>query len=148
MKNFERQGPEKIEGPTIDETLLFATANGWVRYCGCHDVLVLHYADHWMAFTRAQYRDFHARLISTVRCPNGQRQLNSGGRFAFRSRDVGEPAFFLDRGGMEDLLWLLDSSRYMLEARDAAQRGFSEAITSDQGRWSLRNQREKASEEC
>lgn len=108
-----------------DDRLLFSTENGWVRHCACRDILVLHFGGHWMALTRLQYRDFHARLISTVRCPSGQRQLNTGGRFAFRSSGRGEAAFSLDREGMEELLWLLDSARFMLEARDAAERGYS-----------------------
>jgi hypothetical protein len=111
------------ESPPSDDRLLFATDGGWVRHCACRDVLVLHFAGHWMALTRPQYRDFHARLIAAVRCPVGQRQLNTGGRFAFRSGDR-EPAFTLDLAGMEELLWLLDSARFMLEARDAARRGY------------------------
>lgn len=102
--------------------LLFSTENGFVRFCACHDVLVLHYNGHWMALTRPQYRAFHARLIEAVRCPLGQMRLNDGGRFVFRSA-AGQTAFALDRPGMEDLLWLLDSARYMLEARDAALAG-------------------------
>lgn len=121
------QAPEQESnhGNRSDDRLLFSTENGWVRHCVCRDLLVLHFAGHWMALTRSQYRDFHLRLIGTVRCPVGQRQLNEGGRFAFRSGDR-DPAFTLDRAGMEELLWLLDSARFMLEARDAASIGFAE----------------------
>jgi hypothetical protein len=116
-----------------DDRLLFSTENGWVRHCACRDVLVLHFAGHWMALTRHQYRDFHAHLIGAVRCPVGQRQLNEGGRFAFRSGDR-DPAFTLDRSGMEELLWLLDSARFMLEARDAAAAGFATALPNTGGK--------------
>jgi hypothetical protein len=112
------QYPQGRNGQTdsqSDDRLLFATENGWVRHCACHDVMVLHFAEHWMALTRAQYRDFHVRLIAAVRCPMGQMQLNAGGRFAFSSGSKA-PAFTLDRVGMEELLWLLDSARFMLEA--------------------------------
>lgn len=111
-------------GTPAEDRLLFSTENGWVRHCACRDVLVLHFSGHWMALTRTQYRDFHTRIIAAVLCPNGQKQLNSGGRFAFRSSGEPKPAFSLDRLGMEELLWLLDSARFMLEACDAAQRGF------------------------
>jgi hypothetical protein len=123
--------PEDHTARTGDDRLLFATDNGWVRHCACRDVLVLHFAGYWMALTRTQYRDFHSGLIATVRCPNGQRQLNAGGRFAFRNRSDGEAAFTLDRAGMEELLWLLDSARYMLDARDAAMRGYAGAGARD-----------------
>jgi hypothetical protein len=129
-----------------DDRLLFSTENGWVRHCACRDVLVLHFSGHWMALTRPQYRDFHMRLISAVRCPIGQMQLNSGGRFAFRSSGDQEPAFSLDRSGMEELLWLLDSARFMLEARDAAQRGFYESMNQDAKSQSGRKFREERRE--
>jgi hypothetical protein len=116
-----------LETRSTDDRLLFATENGWVRHCLCRDVLVLQFADHWMALTRPQYRDFHMRLIAAVRCPIGQMQLNSGGRFAFRS-GTKDPAFTLDLVGMEELLWLLDSARYMLEALDVAARGFEHGM--------------------
>lgn len=103
--------------------LLFSTENGCVHHCAHQDVLVLHYQGYWMALTRPQYRDLHARLIQSARCPLGQMRLNGGGRFAFRSADGGE-AFALGREGMEDLLWLLDSARFMLEAAEAAKAGF------------------------
>lgn len=115
---------ERTEGTAPDDRLLFSTENGWVRHCACRDVLVLHFAGYWMALTRIQYRDFHARVIGAVRCPTGQHQLNTGGRFAFRGGDREQPAFTLDARGMQELLWLLDSARFMLEARDAAARGY------------------------
>lgn len=121
--------PMNGDGEMRDDRLLFSTGNGWVRHCACRDVLVLHFVEHWMALTRRQYRDFHAQLIAAVRCPVGQRQLNDGGRFAFRSGS-GEAAFTLDRAGMEELLWLLDSARFMLDARDAAERGYH-GVASD-----------------
>jgi hypothetical protein len=113
---------EDVKDYGQESQLLFSTARGTVRHCACRDILVLHYLDHWMAFTRLQYRDFHARLIGAVRCPIGRMRLDEGGRFAFRSA-VGTVAFALDRAGMEDLLWLLDSARYMLDAADAAGAG-------------------------
>ncbi len=118
---------DDIKKATSDDRLLFSTENGWVRHCPCHNVMILHFAGYWMALTQPQYREFHAGLISTVRCPIGQRQLNAGGRFAFRSSGSEQTAFSLDGEGMEELLWLLDSARFMLEARDAAARGYSES---------------------
>ena len=106
-----------------DDNLLFSTENGTVRHCACRDVCVLHFLGHWLALSRPQYRDFHERLIEAVRCPLGLRRLDQGGRFAFRTRD-GALAFALGRAEMEELLWLLDSARFMLDARDAAAAGF------------------------
>lgn len=118
--------PHNSEGLS-DHRLLFSTKNGWVRHCACRDVLVLHFAEHWMALSRPQYRDFHRQLIAAVRCPVGQKQLSGGGLFAFRDKDsqTGEPAFTLDQAGMEELLWLLDSARYMLDAQEAAHAGYN-----------------------
>jgi hypothetical protein len=129
-------GSNTQDSAPSDHRLLFSTDHGWVRHCTCRDVLVLSFAEHWMALTRPQYRDFHLRLIAAVRCPIGQMQLNSGGRFAFR-RNTNEgatsaPAFTLDLAGMEELLWLLDSARFMLEAREAARDGY-EGRTSPRG---------------
>jgi hypothetical protein len=50
-------------------------------------------------------------------------RLDDGGQFPFQSHD-GRRAFGLDRAGMEDLLWLLDSARFMLDAADAARAGY------------------------
>jgi|GEM_PF-5068691 len=126
------RGSGTREQAATDHRLLFATDHGWVRHCACRDVLVLSFADHWMVLSRPQYRDFHLRLIAAVRCPMGQLQLHAGGRFAFRS-GPGAPAFTLDLAGMEELLWLLDSARFMLEAREHAQRGFEPSAREREG---------------
>jgi len=119
--DHERMGLES--GKRRDDSLLFSTENGTVHHCSCRDVCVLRFQDHWLALTRPQYRGFHERLIEAVRCPLGRRRLEQGGRFAFRTGD-GALAFALGRAEMEELLWLLDSARFMLDARDAAAAGF------------------------
>ena len=106
-----------------DASLLFATANGWVRHCACRDLLVLQYQGYWLALPPASYRDFHARLAETVGCPLGRKRLEEGGRFAFRTED-GAIAFLLAEPELRELLWLLDSAHFMLEAREAAMRGY------------------------
>jgi hypothetical protein len=107
-----------------DASLLFATANGWVRHCACRNILVLHYRGYWLALPPAQYREFHARLAETVGCPLGQKRLQEGGRFAFRTEE-GAIAFVLGEPEVGELLWLLDSAYFMFEAREAAARGFA-----------------------
>jgi hypothetical protein len=114
---------ENIPARAPDNRLLFSTEKGSVRHCACRDTLVLEYQGHWLALSRSGYRSFHERLIEAVRCPLGQRRLNEGGLFAFRT-EGGNVAFTLDRRGMEDLLWLLDSARFMLDAGDAAAAGY------------------------
>lgn len=109
-----------------DSRLLFSSEHGSVMHCACRDTLVLQYHGYWLNFTRARYRTFHERLIESVRCPLGQKRLAQGDGFVFRT-ESGTTAFTLDRRGMEDLLWLLDSARYMLDARDAAAKGFRSA---------------------
>jgi hypothetical protein len=123
---------EHEEASLRDDSLLFSTENGTVRHCACRDVCVLHFLGHWLALSRLQYRDFHERLIEAVRCPLGLRRLEEGGRFAFRTGD-GALAFALGRGEMEELLWLLDSARFMLDARDAAAAGFRSAPAPGRG---------------
>jgi hypothetical protein len=114
---------EKSPSRTADNRLLFSTEKGSVRHCVSRDTLVLEYRGHWLPLSRSGYRAFHERLIESVRCPLGQRRLNEGGLFAFRT-ESGHVAFTLDRPGMEDLLWLLDSARFMLDAGDAVILGY------------------------
>jgi hypothetical protein len=114
---------------TGDDNLLFATEHGWVRHCACRDLLVLHYREHWMVLSRPLYREFHLRLIELVQstaCPLVPAHAALAARFTFEGSD-GRAAFTLDREGMRDLLWLLDSARFMLEARDAAAAGLRRA---------------------
>lgn len=111
------------ESPAGGHRLLFTTENGSVRHCANHDVFILHFFDFWLPLRREDYRRFHERLIAKVHCPLGNRGLNEGGRFAFKTGS-GDPAFSLDRKGMEELLWLLDSARFMLEAEEAATAGW------------------------
>ena len=108
--------------------LLFETEDGAVRHCPCHDVLILQYRDRWMAMTRAQYREFHARIIRTVHCPMpvAGGEASGGVRYVFRGAD-GEPVMTLEREQVAALERLLDSARYMLEAHDAAEAGYRAA---------------------
>jgi hypothetical protein len=108
-----------------NENLLFSTENGWVRHCACHDLLVLNYQGYWLALPPVQYREFHARLAETVGCPIGRKRLEEGGRFAFRTEE-GAIAFALGQAEIRELLWLLDSARFMFEAREAAAKGFAD----------------------
>ena len=113
-----------------DDNLLFATEHGWVRHCACRDLLVLHYREHWMVLSRSLYREFHLRLIELVQsiaCPLAPGQASLAARFTFEGAD-GRAAFTLDGDGMRDLLWLLDSARFMLEARDAAAAGMARSV--------------------
>ncbi len=106
-----------------DDRLLFSTENGYVRHCACRDLMVLRFLDHGMALTRNEYRDFHFRLMEAANCPLTLKHLLEGGRMTFRAANGGV-AFKADKVLMEELLWLLDSARYMLDARDAAAKGF------------------------
>lgn len=121
MNDATRHEPAERDGG-----LLFSTENGWVRHCACRDVLVIGFLGYWMAVSRDQYRDFHGRLIGAVRCPLARARLAQGGRVAFRGH-APEPLFTAGRAELEELLWLLDSARFMLEARDAARAGFAAA---------------------
>lgn len=108
-----------------DASLLSTTPSGWVRHCACRDVLVMQFLDYWLALPPADFLAFHERLAGTVGCPLGRKRLAEGGRYAFRT-EKGAIAFLLDEAKIRELLWLLDSARFMLEARDAAAKGFAE----------------------
>ena len=113
-----------------DDNLLFSTENGSVRHCKCRDLLVLHFLGYWLALPRPQYQEFHGRLIETAGCPLGRKRLEEGGRFAFRT-EAGAIAFTLGMTEMKELLWLLDSARFMLEAGDAAAAGFAASVSAE-----------------
>jgi hypothetical protein len=111
-------------GAAQDDNLLYSTANGSVRHCKCRDLLVLHFLGYWLVLPRPGYQEFHARLVETAGCPLGRKRLEEGSRFAFRT-EAGAIAFTLGMEEMKELLWLLDSARFMLEAGDAAAAGFA-----------------------
>jgi hypothetical protein len=117
---------------TVGDVLLFSTENGDVYRCAYFGRLVLTFKGYWMVFDQEGFVRFRNQVVRLALCPVGRRMFASDGLRLIGENDG--TTLHLGQGEVEELVWLIDSSHYMLFA-STPETGEPEAIKSGKMIW-------------